>query len=66
MLRSEHACRLRSPCSRPYAVLLPHGQVLVEALPPKWEGRLLFAEHMAGFVSIEVCIVLPSTGGVRS
>lgn len=32
-------------------LLLPRGQVLVEALPPKWDGKLLFAEHMAGFVS---------------
>ena len=31
----------------------PLCQVLVDALPPTWEGKLLFAEHMAGFVSHE-------------
>ncbi len=46
-------------------VFPPHGQVLVEALPPKWEGKLLFAEHMAGLVST-VSGGVPPPAGVAS
>lgn len=48
---------LRSPLSRPYAAASTR-QTVVEALPPTWEGKVLFAEHMAALVSTAVGGVL--------
>lgn len=34
-----------------YACLMRATQVLMDELPPSWEGKLLFVGHMAAFVS---------------
>lgn len=40
-------------------ILLAHvrTQVLMEALPPTWTGKLMFVDHMAGFVSSNTIIL---------
>lgn len=58
--RSKIYQSLDSPCchaqfqypSQVFTIRRACTQVLVEALPPTWEGKLMFVDHMAGFVSI--------------